>query len=247
MKPFKVLFVFLFLLFLLMPIISNVEAGYGYDPQGDCENVNCDIIKLEVSEDILAISLVQTPKLNESDALIFFYNIWVDTSGEDYSPDTETWDPDHELYEYLAHFKWYYTNGEWLNESYLIAFNYYIDDEGEKQEGVYYWNEELNKWQTENPEQYIAKANNATISFDVTGAIYREEPLGTGVVIQAVANAGSGLTIDDIAPNNGWIDEFDNLCEPPSKNTTNTPIDFTVVLGALVFSFVLVRRVKKKY
>lgn len=223
-----------------------LQAGWQNDSVGDSENPNCDIIKLEVSEEVLQITLTQTPILNESESLMYFYNIWVDTSGEDLPPDTETWDPNHELYEYVAHFDWRYTNDQWFNSSYLMAFNYYIDEHGKKHEGTYYWNEAQSKWQIEQPEKGIAKVGNNTIQFDVCGAIYREQPLGTGVVIRAVANAGSGLTVLDIAPNSGWVDEFDNMCQPPPNDTSKTAVDLSWLMLSLLIISVVLKKVKIK-
>ena len=207
-----------------------VQGGWQNDPLGDSPNPNCDIIKLEITEEELQITLAQTPILNESESVAYFYNIWVDTSGGEYYPDTKTWDPDHELYDYVAHFDWHYTNGQWHNDSYLLAFNFYIDEQGTKHEGTFYWNSILSKWQKDQPDQGVVIVNNNTIIFDINGAINREEPLGTGVVIRAVANAGSGLKIMDIAPNNGWVDEFDNLCKPPSDNTNETAFDLSLMI-----------------
>ena len=56
-------------------------------------------------------------------------------------------------------------------------------------------------------------------------------------MIRAVANAGSGLTITDIAPNSGWVGEFDNMCKPPSDNTTEATLGLSwIILLPLIIS-----------
>ena len=62
-----------------------------------------------------------------------------------------------------------------------------------------------------------------TIVWDVTGAIYREQPIGTGYVVQGVATAAFGLVVRDRALESGWVDEFDNMCVAPTTGTT-TPL-----------------------
>jgi hypothetical protein len=207
-------------------------AGYDSDPSGDSSDPNADIIKLTVSEDILSVSLKQTPVPAESTSPLT-YNIWVDTNG-DPEPDTETYSTD--IFEYVAHFKWYSFNGQWFNESYLRAFRYYIDDSGTSHEGNWYWNKQLEQWENTENEQEIATVSNNVISFDVSEAINREQPLGSGVVIQAVANGGAGLVILDLAPDSGWIDEFDDtyIYSPPNHDTF-----FTSLLSEFLFSIIL--------
>lgn len=222
MNRFKhIVLLFTFFLIALSGLqIVFTSAGVTTDPTGDSADPNVDIIEVEVSEDILRISLAQTPVITESTSPLT-YNIWVDTNG-DPEPDTDTYS--HEVFEYVAHFKWYSSGGQWFNDSYLWAFRYYIDESGTKHEGNWYWNKELTQWEPTENDQQIATVNANKISFDITEAINREQPLGSGIVIQAVANAGTGLVVQDIAPNTGWVDEFDDtyVYHPPSEDNTTT-------------------------
>ena len=238
----------IFLLTILVITLANVSitlGGWRTDTTGDSDDPYTDIVKLEISQTILKITLDEAPVLDEAEATIYTYNIWVDTSNEDTNPDTETWDPDHEIYEYLAHFKWYYSSGQWYNDSYLWAYNYYTDESYNQHEGRWYWDKQASSWSSTEVDQEIAIISGNTISFNVDGAIYREEPLGSGNVVQGVANAGSNLYIDDIAPNSGWVDEFDNMCgpQPTGSNTTN-PLPNISFLFSIVFLAIIAANVR---
>ncbi|MHA1260317.1 MAG: hypothetical protein ACTSRO_11875, partial [Candidatus Heimdallarchaeaceae archaeon] len=56
-------------------------------------------------------------------------------------------------------------------------------------------------------------------------------------VIQGVANTSNG-TVVDVAPNYGWVDEFDNMCEEPEDtNTKTTPFSsIGIGLGLLMLA-----------
>lgn len=214
------------LIILFLTNISFGFAGYKTDPVGDTTVQGVDITRVDISKKELKITLAEAPVLNEGETTIFTYNLWIDTSNEDPNPDTTTWSS--EVYEYIAHFKYYYTGGQWRNESYLKANRYYLtSDGGEKQEGSFWWNANTKSWQNSDPAIDFAEVIGSTITFDTEGALYREQPLGTGYVIQGVANAGADLVIEDIGPNSGWVDEFDGEYIPP---TTNDSDDTTAVL-----------------
>ncbi|MEA2070531.1 MAG: hypothetical protein U9O98_04500 [Asgard group archaeon] len=229
MKKTKLILLSLTSFLLIATSFINIQtslAGYRNDTVGDAPDPMADITKLEVTEDLLKLTLNGAFNLTNTTYVSLTYNIYVDTSGGEYDPDTTNWDPDHELYEYIAHFDYTKSGGNWFNHSYLWAPNYYIDEGGTKHEGSWWWDKTLNQWVESDPGQQIASIGTKTISFDISDAIQREEPLGSGVVIRAVANSGLNLYVEDIAPNNGsrlWVDEFDNMCNPPGTGTT-TPL-----------------------
>ncbi|NHJ06096.1 MAG: hypothetical protein EAX90_14815 [Candidatus Heimdallarchaeota archaeon] len=230
-------FTLFFLIIISLSSITFTFAGWKNDTIGDADAPMVDITKLEVTEDLLKITLNGQINLSEVPGIAITYNIWVDTSAGAYDPDTETWDPDHTLYEYVAHFDYFKSGGVWYNHSYIWAFRYYLDSSaGTKHEGQWWWDKAQNKWVDSDPQQQIAIVSGNTISFDITNAIFREEPLGTGVVVQGVANSGFGI-VDDIAPNTGagWVDEFDNLCgDGPGTGTTSNSLPNI----SFIFSFV---------
>lgn len=229
------------MIFLLSMNITPIYAGWGSDTVGDASTTYFDITKLTVSKSELTITLSENPYDNNTGHTWKFYNIWVDTSMHDTNPDTTTWSSD--VFEYHAHFDCRWNGSLWLNNSYIQAFRYYLTSDGSaKVNGHYYW--DGNSWEGSDPELDVAIVSGYNITFDVEGAIYREQPLGTGYVVQAVANSGPLSPVDDIAPNYGWVDEFDNMCVYPSDTDpdfTNLPIVgvliATLVLGVIGFNY----------
>ena len=226
---------FAFLLFSVMLFsvaFSNVDfsyAGWEVDPVGDVPKAYLDITNMTISKNYLELTLNAEPYFNDSEVNWRFYNIWIDTSMEDTNPDTSTWGTD--VYEYVAHFDCRWNGDQWINNSYINAFRYYLTADGSAEvTGSFFW--DGNNWVGSDPNIDLAVVSGSTISYDTEGALFREQPLGTGYVIQGVANT-SNLTTVDIAPNNGWLDEFDNLCvepEPTDPEPTNTPFS---ILGVL--------------
>ncbi|MHA1198643.1 MAG: hypothetical protein ACTSQF_04750 [Candidatus Heimdallarchaeaceae archaeon] len=144
----------------------------------------------------------------------------------DTTPDTTTWSTD--VFEYLAHFDCRWNGSLWLNNSYIQAFRFYLtEDGGTKNNGNFYW--DGNSWEGSDPDLNLAVISGNNITFNIDGAIYREVQIGTGYVVQCVANAGSFGSIEDIAPNSGWVDEFDNMCEVPDPDPSNTELPFSTV------------------
>lgn len=229
------------MIFLLSVVNSNpIYAGWQTDTVGDAADTYFDITKLTISKQSLTITLNENPYYNNSGDTWKFYNIWIDTSMHDTYPDTTTWSTD--VFEYVAHFDCRWNGSLWLNNSYIQAFRYYLTaDGGTKTNGNFYW--DGNNWVGSDPDLNLAVISSTNITFDVDGAIYREQPLGTGYVVQGVANAGSFGSIEDIAPNSGWVDEFDNQCEYPSSSNTELPLSTTgltfgaAVLGVIGFCY----------
>jgi len=214
-KQSIIIFMFIATLFFVTSSTTDVTyAGWGSDPAGDASNAYLDITNMTISKSVLEITLAENPYYNDSGANSWrFYNIWIDTSMEDTDPDTETWSTD--VYEYVAHFDCRWASDHWINNSYINAFRYYRTSDGsEKIDGAFYW--DGNNWVGSDPNIDVAVISGNDISFDIDGAIHRRSPLGTGDVIQGVANT-SNLTIVDIAPNSGWVDEFDNMCVEPDN------------------------------
>ncbi|MHA1628902.1 MAG: hypothetical protein ACTSXO_01875 [Candidatus Heimdallarchaeota archaeon] len=230
--------------------ITNFQltfAGWQTDPSGDVSYPYMDITKLTISKSTLQIELAANPYYNDSNQNLWRnYNIWIDTSNEDDYPDTTNWS--QEIYEYNVHFTCRYSGGQWLNTSYLWAFWYYLtQDGGSRITGSYFW--DGNSWVSSDPGIDLAVVSGNTITFDIEGAIFREQPLGTGYVIQGVASTFfPGL--QDIAPNTGWVDEFDNMCVKPSSNTSN-PLPApglllsTVFLGIVVSTVIILKKKKR--
>ncbi|HUT79616.1 MAG TPA: hypothetical protein VMZ29_00320 [Candidatus Bathyarchaeia archaeon] len=208
--------------------ISYIQAGYLTDPTGDASDINaCDITRVDVDvtyhstpvddEVILKITLLEAPLIDENHTIRYDYNFWVDTSLSA-SPDTTTWSTD--VYEYVAHLTCRWSSDTWLNESYLMASRYYLTGDGSaKVMGTFWWNPNTDSWQASDPDLDVGQVIGNTIVWDVTSAIFREQPVGTGYVIQGVANAAYGIVVKDFAPNNGWCDEFDNMCVLPSSSS----------------------------
>ena len=248
-----IIFMFILTLFLVnLPNTNVTYAGWETDPVGDASSTYLDITNMTISKSTLKLSLADNPYYNDSSSNTWrFYNIWIDTSMEDTNPDTETWNDT--VYEYVAHFDCRWVTDHWVNNSYINAFRYYRTSDGsDKVEGNFYW--DGNNWVGSDPNLDVAVVSGNEISFDVDGAIHRRSPLGTGDVIQGVANtANISFAIVDIAPNNGWVDEFDNMCVEPGnsdEDPTETPfssigsIMSLIFLGIIGSSAVLSRRRK---
>jgi hypothetical protein len=234
------------LFFLTIPSSNITFAGWKTDTIGDATKTYFDITNVTISKTVLQITLAEEPYYNDSGVNNWrFYNIWIDTSMHDTDPDTETWSSD--VFEYVAHFDCRWNGSHWLNNSYINAFRYYLTSDGSaKVEGSFYWNG--NNWVGSDPDIDVAVISGNNIIFDVDGAIHREQPLGTGYVVQGVANT-SNFTISDIAPNNGWVDEFDNMCEPPDGTDTPSPtlptsFPSTALLFCLIFFGIMVSLIK---
>ncbi len=232
--------IFMFIATLFFVATSNTEityAGWETDPVGDASSPYLDITNMTISKSVLELTLAENPYYNDSGVNSWrFYNIWIDTSMEDTSPDTETWSTD--VYEYVAHFDCRWVGDQWINNSYINAFRYYRTSDGStKVEGSFWW--DGNNWVGADPDLDVAVISGNDISFDIDGAIHRRSPLGTGDVVQGVANT-SNFTIVDIAPNSGWVDEFDNLCVEPGNGEeepepTATPFSSIGIILSLIF------------
>jgi len=233
MKPNKFI-TSLFLVTAVILALSNIGfiiAGYQTDPTGDADGINgCDITRVDVlvsyhspptDDDVtLKITLLEAPLLDENHTIRYDYNFFVDTSLSA-TPDTTTWSDD--VYEYRAHLTCRWSSNTWVNESWLFATRYYYTGDGQgKTMGSYYWNPNTDTWGASDPGLEVGQVIGNTVQWDVTHAIFREQPIGTGYVIQGVANAAYGLVVKDYAPNSGWCDEFDNVCPTP-PTTTGTP------------------------
>ena len=202
--------------------ISFTIAGWDTDPTGDSDLAMCDIIRLDVDPDYMKITVADTIVMNDTMSGLLGigldYNVWIETSQYDDTADL-TWDTAN--YEYIAHLSCKWISDAWVNTSYLQATRYYREsDGGAKTEGTFYWNKATSSWQETDPEQDIATIAGTVITWNTAGAIYRDQPLGTGYVVQGIANANHLLTLKDIGPNNHLVDEFDNMCVPPSTSTT---------------------------
>ena len=250
---YKKLALSLFLSSIFLLSLVNVGltlAGYQTDPTGDADGINaCDITRVDVLVDYnshpvddvitLKVTLAEAPLMDENHTIRYDYNFWVDTSLSD-SPDTTTWSSD--VFEYRAHLVCRWVSDQWINESQLIANRYYLTSDGSaKVEGTFYWNPNTDSWVASDPGLEVGEVIGNTIVWDVTGAIYREQPIGTGYVVQGVGNAAYGLIVKDIGPNSGWCDEFDNCCVAPTSNTgttTNTSPNIGVILSVVFLGFV---------
>ncbi len=224
------------LLFVTIINTNSIYAGWENDTVGDASATYFDITKLSISKTSLTITLNENPYFNDSGANIWrHYNILIDTSMHDTYPDTTNWS--EEVFEYRAHFDCRWNGDQWLNTSYILAYRYYLTSDGsDKVEGTFYW--DGNSWEDVIPDLDIAVVSDYNITFDINGAIYREQPLGTGYVVQGVARASTLSTLEDIAPNSGWVDEFDNECELPDDNTDTTGLPISTI-GVLSGIFVL--------
>lgn len=220
--------------------VSFSNAGWATDPVGDVPKAYLDITNMTISKNFLELELNANPYYNDSGEINWrFYNIWIDTSMEDTNPDTSTWSTD--VYEYVAHFDCRWNGDQWINNSYINAFRYYLTSDGSAEvTGSFFW--DGNNWVGSDPNIDVAVISGNTIAFDTEGALFREQALGTGYVIQGVANTSNGTTVD-IAPNNGWLDEFDNMCEPPDSTdpdpTDKTPFSiFGLLFGIILLGII---------
>ena len=232
MKRFKLIPITFLLITIIISLASAsfTLAGYETDPTGDADGINgCDITRVDVlvtynshpTDDviILKITLADEMEVNTDLSYSWFdYNFYVDTSLSTNSNTSELTTDD---YEYRAHLGRKYNNntGVWTNTSSLTCTRYYYTGDGQgKTTGSFYWNPNTDSWQATDPELAVGEVVGNTIQWDVTGAIYREQPIGTGYVVQGVATTAFNLNVKDIALESGWIDEFDNCCVPPSSN-----------------------------
>ena len=226
------------------------QAGYLTDPTGDAGGINaCDITQVDilvsynslpVDDDItLKITLLEAPLMDVSHTIRYDYNFRLDTNLSSV-PDTTTWSS--EVFEYVAHLDCRWVSDTWLNTSYLLANRYYLTSDGSaKVMGTYYWNPNTDTWQASNPDLEVGEVIGNTVQWDVTSAIFREQPLGTGYLIQGVAGAWYGFALKDIGPNTGWCDEFDNTPytenAPELSNGKVTPLNGTTITN-FVYSVV---------
>jgi len=231
MKSIKIISsLFLISVFILsLSNIGFVTAGYETDPSGDADGYgSCDITQINVDVDynspeddeiILKITLLEEITINDSLTFNWFdYNFFVDTSLSTNSNTSELTTDD---YEYRAHLGRKWTSGVWTNTSSLTCTRYYYTGDGQgKTMGALYWNPNTENWEGSDPGLEVGQVIDNTIVWDVTGAIYREVPIGTGYLVQGVANAAFGLTVRDRATESGWVTEFTNLCVYPSSTTT---------------------------
>ncbi len=232
--------------------ISFTLAGWDTDPTGDSDFSICDITRLDVDPDYMKITVAGTIVMNESLAgalgIGFAFNVWIETSQYDNTADL-TFSTDN--YEYRAHINCKWISDAWQNNSFLMATRYYREsDGGTKTEGTFYWNIQTSAWQVSDPEQDIATIEGNTVTWDTDGAIFRSQPLGTGYVVQGIANSYYLLALKDIGPNNHLVDEFDNMCGPPPTSTTPTnPLPTIGIIGtltALLFVISIVGLYRKK-
>ena len=203
--------------------VSFTIAGWDTDPTGDSDLAMCDITRLDVDPDYMKITVAGTIVMNSSLSGVLGigldYNVWIETSQYDDTADL-TWGTD--TYEYVAHLSCKWISDAWVNTSYLMATRYYrTSDGGTKTEGTFYWNANTDSWVASDPEVNLVTITSNTITWDTSGAIYRDQPLGTGYVVQGIATAAYLLTVKDIGPNNHLVDEFDNMCVQPSSNTSS--------------------------
>ncbi len=253
-----------FLLTLFAFSLLNINltlAGYETDPAGDAGGIgSSDITRVDVSvsyhsvpeddEIILKITLAEEITINESASFNWFdYNFYVDTS---LTTNTNTSELTTDDYEYQAHLGRKLSGSTWTNTSSLFCTRYYYTGDGQgKTLGAFYWNSNTETWQSSDPELEVGEVIGNTIVWDVTGAIYREQPIGTGYVVQGVATTAYNLNVKDQATESGWVDEFDNVCVPPTSSTPTTPslpsigFLYSIVFIGLVASSITIIRKRK--
>ena len=234
-------------------------AGYEEDPTGDADGINaCDITQVNVDvsyhsppvddEVTLKIILLEAPLIDENHTIRYDYNFYVDTSLSDNSNTTDLWGlGGTDIYEYIAHLDCRWVSESWLNSSYLMCTRYYYTggDGGTKVDGSFFWNPNTESWQASDPGLPVGEVIGNTIVWDVTSAIYREQPIGTGYVIQGVANAAYGFVVRDYATHSGWVDEFDNMCTLPTGTTTPTlPFPSIGVILSMAFLSLIIGTVQ---
>ncbi|MBN1329847.1 MAG: hypothetical protein JXA54_10270 [Candidatus Heimdallarchaeota archaeon] len=207
---------------------NYTTAGYENDPTGDAGGFNaCDITRIDVDvtyhhpeddEVILKITLLEAPLMDENHTIRYDYNFFIDTS---LSLNTNTSTLTDDIYEYRAHLDCRWVSDAWLNTSWIMATRFYLTGDGSSPVmGTFWWNANTYSWQGSLPDVECGQVVGNTIVWDVTGAIFREQPIGTGYVIQGAANAAYGLVARDFAKETGWVDEFDNMCVYPSSSGT---------------------------
>ena len=258
-----------FLLTLFAFSLLNINltlGGWETDPTGDAGGISaCDITQVNVDvtyhshptdDDItLKITLAAEITINLSAVYSWYdYSFYVDTSLSD-NPDTTALAGDDSIYEYRALLGRKYNNNTkvWSNTSSLYCTRYYYTGDGSgKTMGSFYWNPNTDTWQASDPLIDFGQVIGNTIVWDVTGAIYREQPIGTGYVVQGVATASYGLVVKDEALESGWVDEFDNCCPTPNTSTTPTTPSlpsigflFSIVFIGLVASSIAIIRKRK--
>jgi hypothetical protein len=242
MKRFKIIPLALMLTLLAIPIFSTKPAAAGWltDPLGDTLLAKCDITRLDVSKEEMKITLASAPYLDENNTVRLDYNVWVntDTYDDDSTSSDEadlTWSSD--FYEYLCHLTCRWSGGTWINESRIEAYRFYQTADGSATvDGHFYWNPNTENWQASDPVVDCAVISGNTIIWDVTGAIYRYDYLGTGYPIQGIATTGYGLMLNDTGPNLYMVDEFDNMCsQPTGTNTPTLPFSATSFIVSLAF------------
>ncbi|MHA1125204.1 MAG: hypothetical protein ACTSO7_04345 [Candidatus Heimdallarchaeota archaeon] len=234
MKPFKLLstIVIFTLLAISLNSTSLVLGGWETDPAGDADGYDsCDILQVNVDvdyndpeDDEIILKITLADNITKNDSLTFNwydFNFYVDTSLSTCNM-TEILGMDGgDVYEYRAHLSLYCTSGNWVNSSYLYATRYYYTGDGQgKTMGDFYWNPNTESWQGTDPGLDVAEVIDNTIVWDVTGAIYREQPIGTGYVVQGAVSTSFGWVVRDTSHASDWIDEFDNCCEIPTGSST---------------------------
>jgi hypothetical protein len=243
MKPSKYITTsFLFLIILIsLTSIGFTLGGYKTDPTGDAGVLDVDIVRLDVEGNLLKITLAKTPEINESEHTWYTYNIFVDCDGST----TPALNPD--VYEYVGHFKWYYSGGQWYNDSYLMCTRFWVDSDHDiHEDGQRFWNKVTETWQVSDPDQQTADVSGNTISFDITTALYRIH-FPQFYFFQAFATSGKDLQVNDTAPNTGWVDE--NSGAPPySPNPSATLPSISILLSLTLISVVTisVKFIRKK-
>ncbi|NHJ87338.1 MAG: hypothetical protein FK734_17875 [Asgard group archaeon] len=248
MRPTK-LFPTIFLIAIFTVSITNISftlAGYDTDPTGDeGGNSMVDITRIDVAvtyhspptddEVILKITLADELIFDENTSgLLYAYNFFIDT---DLSTNSNTSLLTVSDYEYHANLLISWSSDQWFYHSYLMATRYYYTGDGQgKTMGTYYWNPNTDSWQGTDPQLEVAVISGNTVSWDVTHAIFREQPIGTGYVIQGAASTNYNLnTAMDYAKASGWVDEFDNMCVNPGSNTSTPSLPAPGVLFSIVF------------
>ncbi|MHA1586010.1 MAG: hypothetical protein ACTSUW_01630 [Candidatus Heimdallarchaeota archaeon] len=236
MKRFKIIpMAFLLSLFAISLLNVNLTlAGYETDPTGDAGgNGMIDITRIDVEvsyhshpEDddvILKITLADELIFDENTSgIIYAYHFWVDT---DLSTNSNTSEITTADYEYHASLLINWASGQWHYHSYIFASRYYYTGDGQgKTNGAFYWNKNTDSWQGTDPDLAVAVISGNTVSWDVTGVIFRQQPIGTGYLIQGAVSTNYNLnTGKDYAKESGWVGEFTNLCEYPSSTPSGTP------------------------
>jgi hypothetical protein len=245
--------------------LSFTTGGYDFDPTGDADGIGaCDITRIDVEVDyhshpvddeiFLKITLAEEITLNRSQSFNWFdYNFYVDTS---LSTNSNTSELTTEIYEYRAHIGRKFNNSTevWTNTTTLTCTRYYYTGDGQgKTMGSYYWNPNTQAWVGSDPGIDFGEVVGNTVIWDVTGAIYREQPVGTGYLVQGVATTAYNLNVKDRCLESGWVHEFLNCCPIPSSGTNTPTLPFPsigflismIFLGIAVTSVTMIRKRRK--